>query len=95
MSGISIYEIDDMVNHWLQTPAFSMLGTNYGNNLRDILQTPMLAGVANDIIRKMIIDIPILSTLPQNSINIYLVNTSFDTKSILIDIAGHEFIVGQ
>ena len=38
MKTITGTEISEMVEHWLRTPAGSYLGSDYGNNAKDLLK---------------------------------------------------------
>lgn len=90
-SAITASDVMSMIEHWLKTPQDAYLGSSYGNNLREVLQSPLSAGLANKQIKKMIEDIPILSVFPEGSINIYSVAQSPDKTYIMIDVMGNTF----
>lgn len=91
MNTITSTEIMKMIDHWLQTPQDGYLGSDYGNNLKEVLQTPHAAGLANAQVKKLIRDVPILSILPRSSINLYTVDVPPDKVYILIDVYGMQF----
>ena len=83
-------DITMMVNHWLRTPANSYLGSNYGSDIQSLLQRPLSdSSLANEFIRKLINDVPLLKILPNNSINLYAKATSPDKLEFVLDIAGN------
>lgn len=90
-NNVTANEIMLMIDHWLRTPQDSYLGSDYGNSLKDILQSPQSAGLADSQIRKLINDVPILSILPRSSINIYSVDVAPDKVHIIIEVYGNKF----
>lgn len=79
--------ITKQINHWISCPQNGYLGSDYGIDLRQYLQKPISTFDANRIIEKMINDIPILSTLPRNIINIYSTSND-DTVEIFISVGN-------
>lgn len=83
-------EIIDMVTHWVSTKPNTFFGSDYGGfaMIKELLQKPMLSASANAIINKMKKDVPILSVMPKNMINIYMEDKegSFDRKIIYIEV---------
>lgn len=67
---ISPYDVQRMVRHWLNTPLNGYLGDDFGNNLPDHLQSPQAANSANEILRKMYSDLPVLQLLPSGAISV-------------------------
>ncbi len=84
-------DIVAMIDHWLRTPQDSYLGSDYGNALKDILQSPQQSGLANEQIKKMIKDIPILAMFPRNMINIYSVKDGADKVHLIIEFGSKQF----
>jgi hypothetical protein len=95
VADLSAADVQEMIQHWLATPVDSILGSHYGNNLADLLQNPLSAGVADSFIAKLKADVPVLQILPANGINIYSVNRSPDKKYIYIEIASMNFNLGE
>jgi len=82
-------QIQGMVSHWLQTPVNGYLGSDYGQSLKDILQNPLSNGSADAQLQKLrTTDVPVLQILPENSVNIYSVQTQPDRLDLLIEVAG-------
>lgn len=92
MQNIINYDfIATQLAHWLNCPANGYLGSDYGIDLKQYLQKPMSTFAANQIIAKMKADIPILSMLPDNAINIFVENSGDDGKHIYIQVAEKVF----
>lgn len=91
MKTITGTEISEMVEHWLHTPAGSYLGSDYGNNAKDLLQRPQLEGAANGFIRKMREDIPILQALPADAVAIYSRAVGVDGAEIVLEVSGQTY----
>jgi len=81
-------DIQQMVNHWLSTPLNGYLGSDYGQDARRLLQSPMSRGRADAFIRKMREDIIILNALPSGSVNIYSKNVGIDKVRVYVEVAG-------
>lgn len=94
MASITGTDIKAMVAHWLNTPVGSYLGSDYGSNIKDILQNPQFDGVADSVVKKMRADIPVLQSMPDGYINIYSVQTAPDRLDMLIEIAGQTIQIG-
>ena len=77
-----------MVRHWLSTPVNSYLGSGYGSDPQSLLQMPMMTGVGDAFIAKMVNDVPILQAFPRGSLNIYFQEIGNDSKKLIIDISG-------
>lgn len=78
--------IFNQIVHWVHTLPNTYLGSDYGADLRQYLHKPMSSFQADEIIKKMKQDIPILQTLPENAINILVTDVQDDTKEILIQV---------
>lgn len=88
MATISAKDIQAMVSHWLKTPVNGYLGSDYGQDVKSLLQKPLSDGSGDAFLQKMRADIPLLSVIPSNRINLYLVNRAPDKKELYIDVAG-------
>lgn len=92
---ITPQEIEQMVEHWVSTPAGSYLGSSYGNPLKDTLQRPQADIDADMVIEKLRADIPILGVLPTGSVNVYAYADPqyIDRTEIVIEVGGREISV--
>lgn len=84
-----------MVEHWLGCPPRGYLGSSYGSDVKSLLQTPMAAGLADDLVRKCQTDIPLVSGLPDGGLDVTLYDTDIDRKVIVFGIAGRQISVAQ
>lgn len=91
---ISGTDIQDMVAHWLSTPIRSYLGSDYGQDSLSLLQLPQGGGSADQYIAKLKTDIPLLSTLPPGTVNLFSVPTPPDKMNIVLGIGGATFTIG-
>jgi len=87
--SITPAQIEKWVLHWLSTPAGSYYGSSYGHNLKDPLQRPMMDLRMEEVIEKMIFDIPILGALGAGAINIMAYEGKGSTDAdLVIEVAG-------
>ncbi|MCO6429023.1 hypothetical protein [Nitrosomonas communis] len=86
---ITSNDIQDMVTHWLSTPAYSYLGSDYGQDIKSLLQLPQSDGRPEEQLQKLREDVPVLQVLPSNSVNLYGVQTPPDRLDLVIEVAGH------
>lgn len=77
-----------MLTHWIGTPVNGYLGSDYGSELKALIQTPMAAGLADGIIAKARQDIPLLLTAAPDALNIYAEDRGMDVKAIVFEIGG-------
>lgn len=87
-NAINAQDIQRMITHWLSTPVNGYLGSDYGSDVKSLLQKALHSGVADAFIAKMKKDLPILSVIPQENIGLYSVPEPPDKIRIYIAIAG-------
>lgn len=85
---ITAQDLQGMVGHWLGTPAFAYLGSDYGNGLKGLLQTPLAAGGADAQIALARRQIPVLGQLPPGAVNLYAYSEGADQLHIVFQAAG-------
>lgn len=85
---ITSADLADMVGHWLGCPPNGYLGQPYGSDAKQILQSPMAAGRADDMIEKCRSDIPLASRLGPGGINVYAYDADMDKKVMVFEVAG-------
>jgi hypothetical protein len=88
---ITALDIQDMTRHWLSTPTNAYLGAGYGNSAKELIATPQAAGLADEFIKKLLADVPLLQTLPPGTVNVYGINTPPDRMRLVLEVAGNEF----
>jgi len=88
MATITGNDIQHMVRHWLNTPVGAYLGSDYGQDVKSLLQRPHADGAANAFLSKMRDDVPVLAALPAGSLNLYGQSVAPDRLNLLVEIAG-------
>lgn len=91
---ITARDLSGMVEHWLGCPPGGYLGSDYGSPVKDLLQSPMAAGLADGLIDKARQDVPLLSQAPPGAVNVYAYDEDIDRKVIVFDVAGELINVG-
>lgn len=81
-------DVQGMVRHWLNVPIGGYLGSDYGQDIKALLQLPQADGRADAFIQKMREDVPMLNAMPAGSVNIYAVQSAPDRTDLLIEVAG-------
>ncbi|MDF0506518.1 hypothetical protein POK33_37835 [Burkholderia cenocepacia] len=94
MDKITGIDAQGMVSHWLETPVNGYLGSGYGNNVRDMLQSPQRTGGADAVLNKLKKDVPLLGALPRSAVNMYAVDTGPDKRRYFIEVAGQSVELG-
>lgn len=84
-----------MIRHWIATPPNGYLGSGYGSDLKAMLQNPMKTGIADSLLAKLRVDIPLVAALPPSALNIYAVDDGPDKRTIYIDVAGQMITLGS
>ena len=70
MATITGNEIQGMVGHWLKTPVNGYLGSDYGQDVKALLQQPQADGAPDAFLQKLRSDVTVLQALPAGSINL-------------------------
>lgn len=83
-------DLSAMVGHWVGCPPNGYLGQPYGCDPKEILQTPMAAGLADGLIAKCKVDVPLANSA---SVNVYSYDKDIDKKAIVFEVAGEEINV--
>jgi len=83
-------EVQGMVRHWLGCPAGGYLGSDYGNDIQALLQTPLAAGLADAQVQKCRADVPLVGAAPNGAINVFAIDdptAPADRKRIVFEVA--------
>ncbi|MDQ7977160.1 hypothetical protein QYH69_07855 [Paraburkholderia sp. SARCC-3016] len=81
-------DIEAQIQHWLSTEVDGYLGSTYGSPIRELLQNPFSAGLADAFLAKLRADVPLLTLLPANAVDLNYVNTGPDKQQIFISVMG-------
>ncbi len=88
MATITGKDIQEMVRHWLDTPVGGYLGSDYGQDIKSLLQLAQSDGAPEAFLQKMRADIPALQALPTGSLNLYGVPSLPDRLDLIVEVAG-------
>lgn len=94
MLKITGKELEGMIEHWLSTPVNGYLGADYGQDIKALLQLPHSDTAADQFIRKMVSDIPVLSAFPTDAIAIYGVPDGIDRVLLVLEVSGRTYDLG-
>lgn len=78
-----------MVKHWLATPVNGYLGSDYGQDLKGLLQRPMADGMGDVVLQKLRNDVPVLGVVPAGSVNLLQIDSYPDKRTFCIEVAGN------
>lgn len=81
-------DIEAQIRHWLSTQVDGYLGSTYGSPILELLQNPFASGLADAFLAKMRTDIPLLTLLPANAVDLSYVDTAPDKRLLLISVLG-------
>ncbi|MDR0996655.1 MAG: hypothetical protein LBL69_03210 [Zoogloeaceae bacterium] len=81
-------DIQNMVQHWLGTPVGGYLGSDYGQDVKSLLQRPHADGAPDAFLRKLRADVPVLDALPAGSLNLFGLPRPPDRLDLVIEVAG-------
>lgn len=95
MISVTAKEIEGMIEHWLSTPVNGYLGSGYGQDIKALLQLPHSSTAADQFIRKLVVDIPLLASMPPDQIAIYAAPSGIDRLDIVLEVAGSSFNIGS
>ena len=87
--------VSPMIQHWLNCPVGTYLGSSYGNPAADALQKPLSEFDANAFIAKLISDIPVLQSLPADSVSLYSSDNGVDKMALILVVANDEYEVAN
>lgn len=87
-------DIEAQIRHWLSTEVDGYLGSTYGSPILELLQNPFGAGLADAFLTKLRTDVPLLSMLPANAVDLSYVDTAPDKRALFISVAGRSIRVG-
>lgn len=94
MEKIDANDVQKMVRHWLETPTYGYLGSDYGQDAKSMLQKPISTVEADEFLEKLRNDVEILQVMPQGTVNLFSYPEDVDKLKLVIEIAGTEIKVG-
>lgn len=88
---IDTQKIVNMINHWLATPVNGYFSQSYGSNVKEQLLKNLSAFSADNFLKKLKTDIPILSQLDSEQLGIVTQMPDFENVYVYIQL-GKVFI---
>lgn len=88
-------EVSGMIEHWLKTPPNAYLGSDYGSDPKSLLQMPNSAGLGDQFIDKLIVDVPVVAALPSAAVNVYFEQIDKESKQLIIQVADRLVTVDE
>lgn len=88
MSKITEQDILKMVQHWLNTPVNTYLGSDYGFDKHQLLFQPLDMHNADAVIAKLRKDVPVLDVLPTDAVNLFAIPIGPDKLQIFLQIGS-------
>lgn len=87
---ITARDLTGMVTHWLGCPPGGYLGSEYGSDVKALVQSPMASNLADGLIDKCRQDVPLLGQTAPGTVNVYAYDdpSVIDRKVIVFDVAG-------
>lgn len=67
---ITANDIRAMVKHWMNTPAGGYFGQSYGSDIKRVLLRQLSAANADEFVKKIRQDIPILTQIPASDFSV-------------------------
>ena len=94
MAQITGLDVQGMITHWLETPVNGYLGSDYGQDAKSMLQTPMLDGLGDAYIAKLRADVTVIQSLPPRQVNLYSAPIDYDKVQIVLEVGNTAFDIG-
>lgn len=85
---ITAEHIRQMIIHWLDTPPNGYFAQGYGADAKAMLLKELSADTADDFLRKLRADIPIINTLDEDQLSISIETVGFDTINVVLSIGS-------
>lgn len=92
---IDAAKIKAMVNHWLDTPPNGYFGQSYGADLRNMLLRELSSDNADNLLKKLRRDIPLLAQLDDSQLNISTETRDFDKLYVYLFIGNIAIDLGE
>lgn len=85
---ITAENIRQMIIHWLDTPPNGYFSQSYGADAKTMLLKELSADTADDFLRKLRADIPIIGTLDEEQLSISVETVGFDKINVVLSIGN-------
>lgn len=96
MDTITGDDIQAMISHWLNTPTNGYLGSDYGSDLKALLQRAQSdPRLANYFIAKLRREVPVLALLPAHQVGLYAVPEGLDRLRLTLEVAARTYALND
>lgn len=93
--AIEISNIVNMIEHWLSTPPNGYFGQSYGADVRSMLLRELSADNADNLLKKLRLDIPLLNRLGDNQLSVTTLEADFDKLYVYLNVGGFNIELGE
>lgn len=93
--AIEINNIVNMIEHWLSTPPNGYFGQSYGADVRSMLLRELSADNADNLLKKLRLDIPLLNRLGDNQLSVTTLEADFDKLYVYLNVGGFNIELGE
>lgn len=96
MDTITGDDIQLMIRHWLETPTNGYLGSDYGSDIKTLLQRAQSeTRLADRFLRKLRTDVPVLDAVPQELVGLYATPSGIDRLDLTLEVAGRDYALNE
>ena len=88
-------KIKAMVNHWLDTPPNGYFGQSYGADVRNMLLRELSSDNADNLLKKLRQDIPLIAQLDDSQLSIDTETRDFDKLYVYLFIGNIAIDLGE
>lgn len=92
---IDAAKIKAMVNHWLSTPPNGYFGQSYGADVRNMLLRELSSDNADNLLKKLRQDIPLIAQLDDSQLSINTETRGFDKLYVYLFIGNIAIDLGE
>lgn len=93
--AIDAQNIVEMIEHWLSTPPNGYFGQGYGADVRSMLLKELSADNADNLLKKLRADIPLLNQLSENQLSVTTLEADFDKLYVYLNVGGVNIELGE
>jgi hypothetical protein len=92
---IDAANIKDMINHWLATPPNGYFGQSYGADVRTVLLRQLNSDNADNLLRQVRRDIPLLDSLNDSQLSIDVQASGTDSLYVYLMVGNIAIALGE
>lgn len=93
--AIEINDIVNMIEHWLDTPPNGYFSQGYGADVRSLLLKELSADNADNLLKKLRLDIPLLNRLSDSQLNVTTAEADFDKLFVYLNVGNLNIELGE